>query len=336
MRVLIVADDLTGALDSAVAFAGKGLRVLCVRDPSALAAALAEGPEVLAVSTGSREGSVADAVSRIVALRELIAAHPEAILFKKIDSRLKGHVAAEIAALRRPGQPLLVCPALPRLGRMVREGAVVGAGVDVPLPIAEVLPGLDALIPDAAREADIDAILDAAPEGALLAGAAGLAEGLARRLTGGGTEADCAPSTPFLLAVGSRDPVTRAQLAGLDCLAAPGGSVPGYPITACQVIALTDGAQPQTPAEIGAIFADCIADRVRAVPPASLFLCGGETANAVLARLGIDVLRIDGECLPGLPSARALDGVPGLRVITKSGGFGGPDTLVKLIGQLVK
>ena len=53
MQLLIIADDLTGALDSAVTLARVGLRCVVARRPSDLPGA-AEGAEVVAVSTASR------------------------------------------------------------------------------------------------------------------------------------------------------------------------------------------------------------------------------------------------------------------------------------------
>ena len=53
----------------------------------------------------------------------LLAARPK-LIFKKTDSLLRGHVAAEIdAILRQTGQPrALLCPANPGRGRIVRAG----------------------------------------------------------------------------------------------------------------------------------------------------------------------------------------------------------------------
>ncbi len=62
----------------------------------------------------------------------------------------------------------------------------------------------------------------------------------------------------------------------------------------------------------------------------TLVLTGGETAAAVLDAAGIRLLRVQGDVLPGLPLCRAID-VPGFPdLITKSGGFGSPDTLLRL------
>ena len=68
--------------------------------------------------------------------------------------------------------------------------------------------------------------------------------------------------------------------------------------------------------------------------PDSLFVCGGETAHAILRELQINHLNLLGEILPGVPLARTLDRQ--LTVVTKSGGFGDPDTLQRLAGKFVK
>ena len=47
----IIADDLTGALDSAAPFAGRGLRAVVALGPDGLEAALASGAAVVAVNT---------------------------------------------------------------------------------------------------------------------------------------------------------------------------------------------------------------------------------------------------------------------------------------------
>ena len=54
-----------------------------------------------------------------------------------------------------------------------------------------------------------------------------------------------------------------------------------------------------------------------------------ETAGAVLEALGLNVLHLAGEALPGLPLVRA----GGFAIVTKSGGFGAPDALVVLAAQ---
>jgi len=129
--ILIVADDLTGSLDSAVAFAGPGRRVLAARRIEAVAEALERRPDVLAVNTGSRELSEGAAQKRIEVLAGALDLSAVGLVVKKVDSRLKGHVAAETSALRAAlgGRPVLAAPAIPGMGRVVRDGWLTGGGI---------------------------------------------------------------------------------------------------------------------------------------------------------------------------------------------------------------
>jgi len=66
--------------------------------------------------------------------------------------------------------------------------------------------------------------------------------------------------------------------------------------------------------------------------PGGLFLTGGSTARACLLALGVAGLRLEREPLPGIAAGVALGGVwDGRPVITKSGGFGAPDAIRRLV-----
>ena len=76
-------------------------------------------------------------------------------------------------------------------------------------------------------------------------------------------------------------------------------------------------------------------------PVAGVVAAGGETALAVCRALGATALRVVDEPLPAIPLLRAElgQGYPGLpsgslRLVTKSGGFGAPDALAKLVERL--
>src|SRR5690349_12261232 len=116
--VTILADDLTGACDTGCLFAGAG--PVAVTVPGVLEA---HDRAVLAVDTETRmlPDAAAAAVLREAArrLRPRLAAGP---VFKKIDSTMRGPVAAEVAALLEHGPPFagaLVCPAFPAERRVV-------------------------------------------------------------------------------------------------------------------------------------------------------------------------------------------------------------------------
>jgi D-threonate/D-erythronate kinase len=65
----------------------------------------------------------------------------------------------------------------------------------------------------------------------------------------------------------------------------------------------------------------------------ALVLTGGETAVGVGRRLGAVGIRLEGEVEPGIPVGTLIGPSP-YRVVTKAGGFGGPDTLVRVVEKL--
>ena len=342
MRILILADDLTGALDSAVTFTGAGLRCVVARRPADVAAALAEDPDVLGISTASREGAAAEARAAVAAALDGVGRLPD-ILFKRVDSRLKGHVAVEAAAVARQSghSGALVAPAIPAQGRTVERGRLTGAGVETPIDIAAAMTGsgLELQIPDTRDAGDLDRALAVALAGPppLLVGAAGLAAALARRLAPGACVIP-APrlAAPLLLAIGSRDPITLAQLdrlaaTGIPVTEAPGGACPTPgegPVRVLRLVAAPG--QAFDPHVAGARFAVDVARHVTDGAVRTLFGCGGETADAILGALGQGVLRIEGEVLSGVPVSSMLVGGRKLQLVTKSGGFGDATALLSM------
>lgn len=334
-RLAIIADDLTGALDSAAPFAGRGLWVEVAVDPEAAAQVVASGADIVVINTASREIPKAEAQARVAAA---VAALPDGVrLFKKVDSRLKGHVAAEISALSF--HHALAAPAIPAFGRYVQKGDVVGFGVAAPISVADALgiePGrVD--IPDIQTDADLDACL-AASSADLLIGARGLAEALARQMTAGATPRAATLAGPCgVFVIGSRDPITLAQVAhlcaaqDLHVIKAPNGAfVPEKRDAALTLVQATPGKVEMSGPDVGTNLA-------RGLHPAmtqaggTLLLTGGATAEAILHAMGIKRMRLLGECLPGLAVATAA----GLVIVTKSGGFGHEDTLLR-VAQLIE
>lgn len=235
MQVLIIADDLTGALDSTVPLARIGFRCRVARRPEDLQEVVAAEPDVLAVSTASRDASETEAGRAVDRVLENLGPR---IFFKKIDSRLKGNIRAELGALvNRTGLTrVLIAPAIPAQGRLVEHGRLLGAGVSAPIDIAGAVngSGLDLAIPDVRSDADLDRVVEAALAGppTLFVGAAGLAGALARHLRPDRQDQliDELPG-PILLAIGSRDPITLAQVEAvraredMPVVPAPGGIV---------------------------------------------------------------------------------------------------------------
>jgi uncharacterized protein YgbK (DUF1537 family) len=352
MQVLIIADDLTGALDSAVTLAALGLSCRVARRPSDAAAAAAACPDVLAVSTASREGSAATARAAVNAVFDALAGLSPGIVFKKIDSRLKGHPAAElgIVAERTGTARAMVSPAIPAQGRIIEAGRLSGAGVAAPIDVAAALAGsgLELRVPDARSEADLDGVVAAAlaEPPTLLVGAAGLAAAVGRRLRPGAkADGEGRLAAPLLLAIGSRDPITLGQIEALDTaglveeLAAPDGALPTPPPAGDRprLLRLVPGnGAAIEPRVAGERFARAVAAVVAAEPAGTLFACGGETADAILGALGVGVLAVEGELLPGVPVSRMLVNGNSMQLVTKSGGFGTRRTLVSMVEAVAR
>ncbi|TNC68262.1 four-carbon acid sugar kinase family protein [Rubellimicrobium roseum] len=338
LQLAILADDLTGALDSAAPFAARGCRVEVALRPDVTAEVCALEADVLAVSTRSRELPAAEARA---AVAQSAAALPRGVrLFKKIDSRLKGQIEAELSALAF--SRALVVPAIVGFGRVVRNGAVTGFGVDDDIPIAPVLGRFAerSLIPDVESDGGMRAALEQAAEADLLVGARGLAEAWARQMTGREAEAAPALAGPRgIFVIGSRDPITLDQVealrnrGGVLHVPAPNGTFDAEPVLRSDadlvVIQAVPGDRGLRPSEV----ASNLAEHLRPLAPArcgTLLLTGGATAEAVLGAMGLDRMRLLGECLPGLPVGRA----GGLTIVAKSGGFGDVGTLVRVADMI--
>ncbi len=262
-------------------------------------------------------------------------------MFKKIDSRLKGHLAAEIAVL--DPDCLLVAPAIPDFGRITREGAVQGFGVDVPIPVRDRLGpwAARATIPDVASASEMQAALANTPAGALLVGARALAEALAIALTG---RAQAQPAqvraARALMAVGSHDPITTRQAevvaARMPRLTAPLGDLPEPGAHAAMpylLVQASPGTAPRAPDAVARALAASLHPALT-VDRDAILLTGGATAEAILAHMGIGLLRLRGECLPGLPVAGATGPAGTTQIIAKSGGFGDENTLATVLAML--
>lgn len=124
----IVADDLSGAADCAAAFARVAGPV-----PVVLGSVQDEA-ECLAIDTDSRSMDGATAVAATTRAFEQIARSGSAhqLVYKKIDSTLRGHVGAELEAALRAGPQFagaIVAPAFPAQGRTLVGGRLCVQGL---------------------------------------------------------------------------------------------------------------------------------------------------------------------------------------------------------------
>ena len=124
--VAIIADDLTSAADGASPFVAPGRAAIVARGrPSPRECA------VLAVDCGSRSASRSEAATRVAEATARLAGRD--VLYKTVDSTLRGHVTAELqACFKASGRKTLVlAPAFPAAGRTTVGGIQLVDGVPV-------------------------------------------------------------------------------------------------------------------------------------------------------------------------------------------------------------
>ena len=353
--IIILADDLTGACDSAAAFLGKADAVRVLLHP---VGARANARTVTAVSTETRNQSSADATRAVERTRMAFQkVQGTEIIFKKIDSAGRGHQAAEtMAALTAWKVPLaLVAPAFPEAGRTVSNGVLhirdsaqqdtslnltavfeteCGNGVDL-LPVGTedqleqgIRRALDrgtrVLLCDSETQQDLDRLAAAAyriQKPILWTGSAGLASGLAFQF----------PPARSAMPIDYVWPEGRTLLfVGT-----------GHPVTVLQVLHLQKSAGAAASNIHRIQWNNSSAEYVRSAfsesPVAVLILTGGDTATFVLQTLNADAIRLAGELAPGVPWGFVEGGeADGCVIVTKSGGFGQQDTLTKASNFLAR
>ena len=120
-KILIIADDLSGAADCAIGFASVGHRVVVMLE--AQREQMDPHADTTAVDTDTRRLTPAQAATRTAAAFDALGG-PEHRLYKKIDSTLRGNWAAEVAALQPAAGLAIVAPAFPATGRVLRGARV--------------------------------------------------------------------------------------------------------------------------------------------------------------------------------------------------------------------
>ncbi len=128
---MMVADDYTGALDTGVKLAQQGVPTAVISVEEANAQALEQAAEVLVVCTETRHQTPGEAYAAVYALvRAARERWPEAALYKKTDSALRGNVGSELAAMMdgAGANDLAYVPALPSQGRVTVRGCQLDHG----------------------------------------------------------------------------------------------------------------------------------------------------------------------------------------------------------------
>ncbi len=142
---VVVADDLTGAADTAIQFLRPGEEIVLVSLADGAATPPALPDAGLAIDTGTRGSRPAESVVALRKAAALVRERKPALVYKKIDSQLRGRPGLEIETLRRELglRCALVAPAHPDQGRVTRAGVHFVRGV----PAAESDAGCDPVAP---------------------------------------------------------------------------------------------------------------------------------------------------------------------------------------------
>jgi len=337
LEISVLADDLTSAADGATPFVAAGFHASIGRGqpPSNFAS-------VIAVDSGSRSASQRHAAATVTRLTRQLA--PSSLLYKTVDSTLRGHVTAELeACFKASGRKTLVfAPAFPAAGRTTVRGIQYVDGV----PVSESVYGRDpvhparhstlaALIPDciphailldASTQGELDAqvatVADA--ESVLWVGSPGMAMALAKRFV----PRETTPSPPHvvlgdtLVVIGSANPRSQRQADHLQLSA-------GVTLLRAPLV------RESNPAAVLQHLTQDAAYALRNPRFGALIATGGDTMDAILDLLDIREFEILQELEAGFPLGRAiLQQGRSLLLAMKAGGFGRDDALEHALMRL--
>ncbi|RTM15076.1 MAG: Hrp-dependent type III effector protein [Bradyrhizobiaceae bacterium] len=344
--IRLLADDLTGALDTAAEFVG-----LC--GPFEVVwseASAAQGSRSLAIDSGTRERSKADSIEIVGRLAPQLQG--ATIAYKKVDSLLRGAWAAELGACLRNGHwaSCVVAPAFDYQGRRTVGGQqfartvhgdwhrvgdhlldqLMQDGIAARQGTPDTLSQGGVQVFDAESDLDLDRVVEMArrmPAPVLWCGSGGLAGALSRSCP---ADVPGQLKLPVLGLFGSDQPATAAQLTA--CGEATIALAEGEGVSPVQRkldddrvamvrFSLAEGLTRNEAAQ--RIAHEMTALTAALDPPGTLIVAGGETLKAACVALGAHALQVTGRIVPGLPRSVLQGGRwAGVDVISKSGAFG--------------
>lgn len=330
VRWLILADDLTGAADTAAGFRARGYRTLLQLSPEAAG----EEWRVVSVDLNVRERGEGEEAIQEAVRNALIGADGRRI-YLKVDSTLRGPVRTLLREVLPLGKDyhVLICPAFPAQGRVTRNGVQYAHEIPVEnaapngtqtTDLAEALgfPGLT--VGDAETDGDLDDWAERALDmpDLLCVGSGGLAAALARRRQ----EDDPSPPLPHIervaVVAGSANRKTHGQIDRLRDVSGTANLV---------VLRTPWEVRTALRAEVAGELTVQAMGLLEEPIPTGWILTGGATARAFLEKAEVSTLEIGGEILPGIPWMIARDGrIARCPVVTKAGGFGEEDVLVTI------
>ncbi len=133
VKLLIIADDFTGALDTGVQFAARGAATIVVTDLNYDFGSIEKTVEVLVMVTETRHLQPQKAYEIVYSTARRAFHAGIAHIFKKTDSALRGNIGSELTALMDATgvDTIPFLPAFPKLDRVTLEGIQYIEGVAV-------------------------------------------------------------------------------------------------------------------------------------------------------------------------------------------------------------
>jgi D-threonate/D-erythronate kinase len=360
--IVVIADDLSGAAELAgIAFAhGLSAEVQTQWHQ-------ATGAQVIALDTDTRGVPAQEAAARVHHVAQQISAVQPRLLFKKVDSVLRGNVRSEIEAiLSATGQShAVLAPANPSRGRVIQAGRYLVGGVplhqtdfasdpDYPrhsADIATLLGGTSDRIsvPDINTSADLEHIARSIDDSTLAAGAADF---FAAILAHRGHSPHAAPPTelplsaPALLICGSFAAWTNRKS---ECEAAKlTVVVPNHAGPACRAVAVEqlqargnlvlgvgDFVAPSEQRHAAfASFTTAAAEHIRRCQPATILAEGGATAAALACHLAWTRMTVAITAPSGIGVLRPLGSSDAPLIVIKPGSYPWPSAIWRLFCAL--
>lgn len=122
-NIIVIADDLTGANDTGVQFTEVGLSTRVMFSNQGLNTEQMTD-DVIVVDTDSRADDPQEAYCKVYNIAKIIRESDRNLLFKKVDSTLRGNLGYEIDAILDiyPEKVAFIAPAFPKIGRTTVQG----------------------------------------------------------------------------------------------------------------------------------------------------------------------------------------------------------------------
>lgn len=409
IKLFIIADDLTGAIDTGVQLAKQGIgTVVAPYMSSNLSDQIRNCPcEVIIFNTESRHIDPIEAAGRIRRILKLGKKAGVQHYFKKTDSTMRGNIGAELEAFLKESDQnaILFVPAHPRLKRFTIHGLhYIGETllhetefakdplepiemsfipellrIQTKLPVhlmeprslehVKLKPGI--YVPDCRSESDLNLIGQFALNHHLagfLSGSAALAEYLPQLLDLGKQSAQVNQlRSPLLLINGSMNSISHGQVSnavkhdwhGLplaqDLLSNSELAFSAYRknitnqlqqhyeqqqnvILSTVELDVQSDTSKQASAQIANEHFDLVAHRIGAlvvdilneIPYQTLIVFGGDTSLGIMKALGCQSIEPIDELLPGVALSIARLETSSFFLITKPGGYGEEDEILKI------